>query len=202
VAESFVAYTPGSGGKLHSFTRTIGANTMDEEVMLLGEPYLPGYTAAVSGVNSASAANSHLLEVMAGSSNIIRVRKIVIVQNAAATGFAPMPIQILRLTTAGTGGTVITPNALAPSDGAPGATAMSLPTAKGTEGVLVWAETMGISSATLFSGRNALYIQQELHFKPFSIAAGTSNGFAIKNLAAPTSSTVDITVVFSESSFA
>lgn len=201
MAESYVGFTAGAGGKLHSFTRTIGANTVDEETMLLGEVYLPSYTVASSSIPTTTA-NSHMLEIMAGSSNIVRIRKILVTQNGAPSGVSAFPLQLFRLTTAGTGGSVISPNAMAPSDGAAGATCMGLPTVKGTEGVLLWAETIWLGTAAIPVATNRLLWQQELHFKPFSIAAGTSNGICVKNSGGLATSTLDITVIFSESSFA
>ena len=199
MAESFVAYTPGSGGKLHSATRTIGANTVDEEIMVLGEPYLPVYTVTAPGVASTTA-NSHLIEVMAGSSANLRIRKIILTQFAGGAVSA-MELQILRLTTAGTGGTPITPNALRGADPAAGATAMTLPSAKGTEGVVLWQEAIWLGALATPSPTNNLRWFQDLQSQPIVIATGTSNGFAIKNTNAVATSSFDITIQFVETAW-
>ena len=67
MAEAFVNVTEGSGKKLHANDRSIGANTVLDEVMLLGENYLPSYLGVTSAASvSTATANSHLLQIMAG----------------------------------------------------------------------------------------------------------------------------------------
>ena len=205
MAESIVQVTEGSGKKLHTFQRTIGANSVEDEVVLLGENYLASYIVAPAAFVSTATANSHLLQIMAGASNRVRIRRIEIWQTGLATTVALMDTRIYRLTTAGTGGTAHTPNVLDPADGAAGFTAMTLPTVKGTEGVL-FALSRPYMMQTL--GASAQLNQPVLVWdfdrprsKPLTIAAGTTNGIAIKNIDAVAAATVFINVWADESNF-
>ena len=78
MAESIVQVTEGSGKKLHTFNRTIGANSVEDEVVLLGENYLASYMIVAAA--SAATANSHVLQIMAGASLKVRVRRIEVQQ--------------------------------------------------------------------------------------------------------------------------
>ena len=82
--ESFVNVTEGSGKKLHTNQRTIGANAVEDEYVLPGEFPLPGYFAVANAV-AATTANDHLLQVMAGASLKVRIRRISVSQNQLAT---------------------------------------------------------------------------------------------------------------------
>jgi hypothetical protein len=208
VAESFINLTEGSGKKAHTFQRVIGANTIEDEVMLIGEQYLATYNipTAAAGISVATA-NSHLLQIMAGASLVVFVRQIRIYQLAAATAAAIDAIEIVRLTTAGTGGTAITPAPRDSADAASGATAMTLPTVKGTEGTFIerataqWTQTI----ATQSGGKQAVLVSEfdwdDLRQKSVKIPAGTANGIAIKNPTARAAGTVIIQAVITEANF-
>jgi hypothetical protein len=142
---------------------------------------------------------------MAGSSNRLRIRRIELSQVTLATTAGINSFAIYRLTTAGTGGTSITPQLVDPADSAAGATAMTLPSAKGTEGALLWAgsavltQTVGASPSL---ENQLLCIDFDgLRRKPIHVASGTSNGIALKNLTARAAATCLVTVWFDESSF-
>jgi hypothetical protein len=205
VAEGIIQYTPGSGGKLHSFDRTIGANTVQDQAVVIGEQYLAEYTVATITPVSLATANDHVLQIMAGSSNRLRIRRIEVSQSALATTAGINQFAIYRLTTAGTGGTSITPQLLDPADSAAGATAMTLPSAKGTEGALLWSGTGVLTqtvSATPSMNEKVLAIDFDgLRQKPIHVASGTSNGIALKNITARAAATVVVTAWFDESSF-
>jgi len=206
MAESLVQVTEGSGKKLHTFARTIGANTVEDEVVLLGENYLASYTVqhAQASVSTATA-NSHLMQIMAGASLKVRIRLIAVYLHQTATAVSLGAFQLVRLTTAGTGGTAITPNPLDPSDAAAGATAMTLPTVKGTEGALLWGGT-ALYEQTLTAGNQwvqpfAVWDFDRPRSKPPIIAAGVANGVALKQLTAIANATVSVVVLLDESNF-
>lgn len=143
---------------------------------------------------------------MAGSSNRVRVRRIEVAQMVNATTAAMCQWAVYRLTTAGTGGTSITPQLLDPSDSPVSATAMTLPTAKGTEGALLWSGATAMYQT--ISATPANYPQPFIILdfdgnrrKPIHIAAGTSNGIALKNITAIANATVIVTAWFTETSF-
>ena len=205
MAESIVQVTEGSGKKLHTFQRTIGANNVEDEVVILGEHYLPTYTAS-PGAQSTATAASHLLQVMAGASLNVYIRRITISQLGLATTAAIDELQLFRLTTAGTGGTATTPAPWNTADAASGATAMALPTVKGTEAARILSQgvmfiqtvpTGGPSTAPILAD----WIFDGVHEESLRIAAGTANGIAIKNPTARAAATVLIVVKFVEANF-
>ena len=198
MAESIIQITAGSGTKLHSFQRTIGANIVEDEVQIPGEPYLAGYTGSYSGQGIGTSA-AHLFQLMAGSSLKVKVHRIEISQNALAGSASTLGFEILRLSTAGTGGTSATPSPHDPSDSASGATMMALPSSKGTEGVRLWAGTMPIAAAQ--PGGNRWVWDAQGWVKPFYIAAGTSNGICFKITTGIASATCAVDVTFTESNF-
>lgn len=204
--ESFVNVTEGSGKKLHTFQRTIGANNVEDEYILHGEPALASYTITnAAGATSVATANSHILQIMAGSSLRVRIRRIELHQSNVATTGALAAFQLLRLTTAGTGGTTITPLALDPGEGSAGCTAMTLPTVKGTEGTAIvqaqpyFIQTVG--AASVVPNPVLVWDFDRLRSKPLVISAGTTNGVCIKTLNAVAAATVWINVWLDETSF-
>jgi hypothetical protein len=116
-----------------------------------------------------------------------------------------MTMAMMRLTTAGTGGTAITPAKFDPSDAAAGATAMSLPTAKGTEGTVLMEGTIVLRQAVASTGSqpdDGWEWTQLPGTKPYIIPAGTSNGIVFcRNVNAHAAATAIITVEFVETSF-
>ncbi len=204
MAESLIALTEGSGKNLHTFQRVIGVNTVEDQIVGLGEQYLAGYT-VVSGVISTATAASHLGQIMAGSSLKARIRRIELYQTGAATTATLMQVDVLRLTTAGTGGTSLTPNPSDTTDAAAGSTGMTLPSAKGTEGALLWrgaAYMMQTVAASSQLAEPILAIELDWNrSKPWVIAAGTTNGICIKNVTGVAGGTVAWTAWLDESNF-
>jgi hypothetical protein len=204
MAESIVQVTEGAGKKLHTFNRTIGANSVEDEVVLNGEPYLATYTITTPAVSVATAA-AHALQIMAGASLKVRVRRIQMFQIAAATAAVIADFNVLRLTTAGTGGGVVTASPLDPTDAASGATCMTLPTVKGTEGVALDAynpyliQTVGASTTMVSPAADRMY--DLLRTKPIIIAAGAANGICVKVVAGYAAATVRFVVWIDESNF-
>lgn len=205
MAEGFVNVTEGSGKKLQTFQRTVGANTVEDQAVILGEQYLAEYTVATITPVSAATANSHVLQLMAGSSLRLRVRRIEVAQMGLATTGAFCQWAVYRLSTAGTGGGAITPQLLDPADAAAGATAMTLPTAKGTEGALLWSGATPMTqtiTATPAATNPILVLDfDDARRKPIHVAAGTSNGIALKNITAIAACTVVVTLWVTESNF-
>ena len=113
--------------------------------------------------------------------------------------------ELVRLTTAGTGGTAITPGRFDPSDAAAGATAQSRPTAKGTEsGTALWSTTLVMRQAIAATGTQPEETYEWVALpgmKSLIIPAGAANGFAIKTLSGTAGATVIATVEFVETSF-
>lgn len=206
MAETFVNVTEGAGKKLHAFDKTIGANVVLDEVNVLGEPYLASYTVTRTVAASAATANDHWLQVMAGASLNLYIRRILLYQAALATTAAFGQVAIFRLTTAGTGGTALTPAGLDPGDAAAGATAMMTPTAKGTEGGLIWVGAVGWTQTVATQTRDPLLLDLRFglpggHEKSLKIGSGTTNGIAIKGISAIAAASVYVNVWFQEANF-
>jgi hypothetical protein len=203
VAEAYINLTEGSGKKAHAWDRTIGANTVLDEFTLPGEYPLASYRVVAESISIATA-NDHIAQLMAGSSLNVRVRRIRIEQGANAATAGVKSFQVLRLTSAGTGGTSITPAKLDTADAASGASAMSLPSAKGTESTLVDSMFLAVRQAV---GTTTAQVDDYWEWsqhpgqKPLIIAAGTSNGICVKNINATTSGTVNVIIEFVETSF-
>lgn len=202
MGENIVQVTEGTGKKLHTWDTTIGANLVQDEFTLPGEyPYATYFVTASASV---ATANDHLLQIMAGGTNKVRIRRIGIEQSTNATTAAPGSISILRVTTAGTGGTAVTPRPGDSSDAAAGATCMTLPTVKGTEGVefirttLLWRQAV---SATAAAVDDAFTWYQMPNAKGLVIPAGVTNGIVIKQLTAIAAANAVINVEFVETPF-
>ena len=203
MAESSVAVTAGSGTNLHSNTRTIAAATMHDQYVLPGEYAYASYTAATTAISIATA-SSHVLQLMAGSSLNVRIRRIRIEQSGNATTAAACAFQLFRLSTAGTGGSSITPAAYDTADAASGATAQTLPSAKGTETTmlvqtaLVFRQAVGTTSSQVDDAYEWVQLPNQ---KPIIIPAGTSNGLCVKNISALAGCTATVSIEFVETSF-
>jgi hypothetical protein len=201
---SYISFDEGTARKVRSFQRTDGADTVEEWMYMESEPGLAAYTIAAEGVVG-STADSHVLQVMAGASLRVGIRRIQISQLAGATTTRQVRFGINRLSTAGTGGGALTPNPLDPASAASGATAMTLPTVKGTEGVRVGGRHFGIIQATITNQVVNPLIDVDFGLgreRALWIAAGVGNGICIKNLVADATVTYDILVRFVEAGWA
>ena len=204
MTENFVNVTEGSGKKLHTSNRTIGANDVHDEYTLPGEFDLPSYN-VYSGTVSTATAASHLLQLMAGASLKVRIRYIRIEQVANATASTPTTIEIWRLSTAGTTpATTVTPRPFETTDVASGATGMTLPSVKGTESVAWRGLILPMRQTIAAAGSQVDGVfewYQKLGQKPLIIAAGTANGIVIKNVAAVAGGSLMVNIEFVETSF-
>jgi hypothetical protein len=204
VSESSINVTEGSGKRIHTFDRTISSVLVQDQFMLPGEYPYPTYTASFASVSTATG-NSHIIQLMAGASLNLRIRRVHLEQASNATSANLLSVQLIRLTTAGSGGSAITPLPMDTSDAAAGATAQQLPSSKGTEAaqplftsVILMRQAI---SATQSQIDDVWEWQQLPNGKPIVIPAGTANGIAIKNVAAIASGTVTGWIEFVETSF-
>lgn len=204
MAESLVQVTEGAGKKLHTYSRIIGANTVEDEAVVPGEYPIASYIVQTAGTSCATA-NDHVLELMAAAAVNLRVRRITVIQTAAITAAALCVFQVFRLSTAGTGGTVVTPRPNDSADAAASGTAMTLPTVKGTEGVALLTKRF-VPIQTLGAGG----LNEIPHFewvalpgaKSILIPAGATNGICLKTIGAYAGLSVEVTVEYVETSFA
>lgn len=200
MAEAFYNATEGAGKKFHAWDRAIGANTVLDEFTLPGEFPYASYVVPITGVSVATAAD-HVVQLMAGASLVVRIRRIELRQLVTATTVTADDIRIFRLTTAGTGGASPAIGKFDNADSAPGASAMTLPTAKGTEG----AQLHSFSAEMIQTRPNTMIytLRWEQHpgMKPIIIPAGVANGIAIKTVNAVAAASVSGYIEFVETNF-
>lgn len=204
--ESTVAVTPGAGALLHSFSKVVAGSTVQDEVVVLGEQGLPTFFAGHANNVSVATAASHVYQLMAGATNPLWIRRIRVWQVVVATTAAFAQFQVLRLTTAGSGGTTHTPGAFDQTDGASGATAQDLPTSKGTEGVLIANGVCAFVQTVPTGGPGTLPLLFDWDFdrlraKGVRIPSGTSNGLCVKNVGAIAGASVITEIIYTESSY-
>ena len=204
---SAIAVTEGSGKNIWTDQRTVSAVVRQAQYVLLAEPAGATYSVVAEDVSIANAGD-HVLQIMAGASLYVRVYRIVIKQaaNTTAANAAGRTLEIRRLSTAGTGGTVITPRPFDGGDAAAGATAMQgiLNANHGTEGDKLLRTYLVFRQAILATGAQADDIWSwEAHprGKPIIIAPGVTNGIGIVNITATAGATVNVTVEFTETSY-
>ncbi len=192
MTRTYAGQTSGSDYKRHAVSRTDGADTVLQFYAVDAERETATYRVVFSGIALATA-NSHICQVMAGSSLRVGIKRIRIWQTGTnATTTQRFQYRIYRLTTAGTGGSSITPAVIDPSDSASGATAMTLPSSKGTEGTLIDHGRHLIHATNTTVGLDTLtWDFSQLRDKAIWIAAGTSNGIAIKAISSDSAATVD-----------
>lgn len=203
MSTSSVRVTEGSGPYLWTDQRSVASVNREAQYVLLAEPALPTFTALAASISIATA-NDHVIELMAGSSNYVRIHRIKIEQGGSTSGTAEaLTISILRLTTAGTGGTSVTPRPFDTADTAT-ATAMTLPSSKGTEGVELLRNVTLVRKAVLAtSAQSDDFYEWTAHprAKPIIIPAGTSNGICVKNTAAYASASLVVEIEFTETAW-
>lgn len=206
MAESSVNVTEGSGKRLHTYDRSVSAVVVNDQFTIAGEYVYPSYIVYVGGVTTATAGD-HLLQVMAGASNYVRVRRIWIGQTGLASTAGQAYYHVVRLTTAGSGNSAsgatgtTTVRRLDESDPAPGATAFIRPATKGTEAAIVTAARVAMyTTHPVGEGSEWEWVQQ-INTKPLVIPPGTSNGLAVKVSTAGAGATVDVSMELVETSY-
>src|ERR1035437_699489 len=112
---SYLGVTPGTGLKMATVSYTEGGYTVSDQKVILGEQYLPTFVVNAAGIVTDTSAD-HLVQIMAGSGLNVRIRRIAIWQSTVATTAAIADLAIVRLTSAGTGGSAITPAPLDTAD--------------------------------------------------------------------------------------
>lgn len=202
MAESLVQVTEGVGKKLHTNSRVIGANTVEDEFVIQGEyPYASYVVEATPGL---ATANDHLLAIAGLAGAAIRIRRIRIWQAAVTTSTAFHNIELWRTTTTTpSGGSAVTPRPWDTADAASSATVQRQPVTKGTESVrLVRWFPVVVSAASAGAGPLVdMDWTTDNQLKPLLIPAGATNGIAIKNISTQAAGSVQIQVDWVEAGY-
>ena len=205
-AGSFIQVTNGSGPKVSTgATYTENSNVVQDQKVIIGEPYLASYAIAPGTSSLLTNANVHALEIMAGASLNVRLRRLVVYMHTLPGTANFLGIELWRLTTAGTGGTAVTPAPLNPADSASGATAMVVPTAGGTESTRLWSALVmlpqAVSTTMPWPPLIDLDFDEMERTGPIIIAAGTTNGLALKTTVAFSGAAIRVNALITETSF-
>jgi hypothetical protein len=206
VVDSTVQVAEGVGKLLRFVQRSINGSNVQIQGVHTEEPALDSYILS-SGIVLLTTAASHVLQLMAGATKNVYVRRIQVWQVGLATAAAIDEFQLVRLTTAGTGGTVVTPKLLDATDAAVGATGMTLPTVKGAEGNILFDRTALILQTlptALPPGEATKILDFDFtreRLKGIRITAGAANGLALKNIAARAVGSVLVEATFTEANF-
>lgn len=196
---SSIQVSEGAGKYIHTASRSISSVTREDQYVQLGQPDYPTYGTIVSAVSIATTSD-HLLQIMADGTNYCRLLylDVQITDDYPASGSVSL-IQIVRLSTAGTGGSTITPRGFDPADTFGGA-AMSLPTAKGTEGNILWQRRFGMAASNPQVIMPPIF-DAGLIGKPIIFGTSTATGIAIKLGPGIASCTADVVAKFIVTSY-
>ena len=194
MARGVIGITEGAGKAWSTETRVPDGSTSVESLYVVpDESAFPTYTALASSISTATSA-SHLIFIQAGGTLVTRIKRIFVEQVVGATTATLAQLQVIRTTTAGSGGGAITARGLDTADTYTG-TIQTLPSAKGTEG------------NTLLQKR--LWLLQTVNTQPFSwewpltprearkpivIGPATTDGICLKIVTGIATATVDITL--------
>lgn len=193
---SYVPFLDSTGAtqKFATVDETVASDISKAYRSVLSGAFIATYLIPISTAISGGAANSHLLQIMAGASLDVLLLDIELDQFASAGAATRAQWEFRRLTTAGTGGTAITPNPHTSADAASGAAAMTLPSLKGTEGVIVGGAGVGtLLAAVPTASAQTPFLERHWDWttgKAPRIPAGTSNGLALKLITAVATSTL------------
>ena len=183
---------------LHTNQRTISSTAREDQYVLPGEGAYPTYSALVNSV-AIDTVNDHLLQVMGDGSNYTRICRIYI-KPYFATAAGRCGFDVYRLSTAGTGGTAVTP---APYDTADtyGGGAMTLPSSKGTLGANLLTTHLWLDDGSPTAASAPFVWTPPPGGKPIIIGTATTSGIAINNTYAVSGGRVDVVVEFYTTSF-
>jgi hypothetical protein len=198
VAEGKISATEGAGKNVHTFDRTIASVLVQDQFVLPGEFPYPSYFVHAQGVSGANSGDD-LMQVMAGSANYVRVRRIEISQRVPITTAQEFTVDVTRLTTAGTGGVAVTPARFDNGDPAAGASAAStVPNAThGTAGTILRSlRIWGLQTPPTAGVGGGLSAKWEQHrgTKPIIIPAGASNGISLRVQTGRAGITLDVEI--------
>ena len=198
---SSVQINEGTGKRYDTWQATKNAVDLQDQFVIPGVQPYPTYSVVIGNIALATAA-SHLIQVMAGATLVVLVHRIELMELTVPAAVTIGQIQLFRLTAAGTGGGVVTPRPYVTAAAAAGATAMTLPTAKGTEGVQLRERALVYGTAAIPTGELSRWKwEQHPNGQPIVIPAGTANGIAIKNVGGLAAATVSMEIEFTEVNF-
>lgn len=179
--------------RLHTWVRSIASVDRSDQFILPGQNPYPTYVARADDISIATSA-SHILQIMGDGTNYTRlVGYTVTMTGDRAASDAVVDVVLVRLSTAGTGGSAVTPVAHDAADAYAGA-GMTLPSSKGTEGATLHRFWLNIPTA-FPAGAPWVPVrwQASRWTKPIVFGTGTGSGLAWKVVTGIAACTVSIT---------
>lgn len=195
MAESLIAVTEGSGKNWRTNQRTIDSSDVEDLRVVPAEPADPTFTALASGIATTTSA-SHLIFIQADGTNYTRIKRIYVEQVAAAGSSTLAQLQIIRTSTAGSGGGAITARPMDTADAYTG-TIQTLPSSKGTEGVTLLQKRLWLPNSIAAQPNSWEWVAGEQdNRKPIVIGVTSTDGICLKIVTGIASATVDISITF------
>jgi hypothetical protein len=194
---SLIAYTDGSGKNLETFQRTRSAVAYENQIVIPGEPAQPTFEIICTAISTATSA-SHLVMIQADGTLYTRIKRIYVEQVGAAGSATLAQLQIVRVSTAGSGGSAITARGRDSADSYSG-TIQTLPSSKGTEGNILLNKRLALSNtaATTANPNNWEWkAETQTGQKGITIGSATTDGVVLKIITGIASATVDISITF------
>lgn len=182
--------------QLHTQSRSYGGTTKEDQLFLKAQSTRVTYRAYCSAIITTTSA-SHLAFIQADGTNYTFITGFWIAQTTLAGSVATANIQLIRTSTAGTGGGAISAYPLDAADTSPYAgTIQTLPTGKGTEGVTLMGGPVGLTATNPMTTVNQWFWRADDDEKPITIGTATTDGICIKIITGIATSKVDITLEF------
>jgi hypothetical protein len=179
---------------LHTQSRSYSGTTKEDQLFLKAYPTRVTYRAYASAVITTTSA-SHLIFIQADGTNYTFINGLYIKQTTLAGAAATANIQLVRTSTAGTGGGAISAYPMDASDTSPyGGTIQTLPTAKGTEGVTLDGFPVALVAAQPMDTRNQYFYRFDDDEKGIVIGTATTDGIAVKLITGIATSKFDLTL--------
>lgn len=199
MAVSSVGVTTGTDKYLHTNSRSISSQTREDQYILPGEAAYPTFAAIASNISLATSA-SHLLFIQADGTLYSRLKRVVITPtNDIPAAASVAQIQIVRTSTAGSGGSSVTCQPFDTADSYSG-TAQTLPSSKGTEGVVLWECWLPLPAA-LGDSLAVRSWEPPQGGKPIVFGTGTGAGICFKVVTGIASATVTIVAEFTTTTY-
>ena len=200
MAESTLGYDdPASPDRyLHSWSRTIGGTAKEGQFVLPEEHVLATYSALAAGIATTTSA-AHLICIEADGTNYIRLHRIWVQQVVGAGSATLAQLALFRTTTASSAGSSVTARPYDGADSAFGGVIRTIPT-KGTEGVQLLQARLWLTN-TIAANPNTWEWVARPDQKPLIIGPAVTDGVALKIITGIATSTVDITLEFTSTSY-
>lgn len=165
---------------LHTSSRSYGGTTKEDQFWLPAQPVRTTYRGYAGAISSATSA-SHIGFIQADGTNYTFITGFWLPQTTLAGSASTANIQVIRTSTAGTGGTTISAYPVDAGDTSPyGGTLMTLPTGKGTEGVTLLGGPVGMVAAQPMNYLNQWWYRFGFDEKPIVIGTATTDGVCWK----------------------